>query len=274
MLSAPSGFSISPFTDCHAIKKWNPQNQPTSTSQDALALAARTEKTWRLKLLDSLKAFIVRIKTSVRAWLDKLLNRPDPQPQTSIDIPAPQPQPSINEALSSLKTQNPDLGAVLGGFMQFARDTEADWANSCEKGAAFEGKALEPKNRLDAIIQLRFLTTNLQTHIQDLDQRSVQKILDHLKSGFGLRMRGIIDAVADTLSSQVDDTNSKEAQILSRLARTSSLVVELIDKLHTLIKLPLSEAVPNAPMIKLNELDQLELTSLTGIGLYPNQTAA
>ncbi|MDD2053465.1 hypothetical protein NPS46_12995 [Pseudomonas putida] len=262
MRSAPSGFSILPFSDWPAIKKGNPQNQPTSTPQDALALAARTEKTWRLKLLDSLKAFIVRIKTSVRAWLDKLLNRPDPQPQTS-----------INEALSSLKTQNPDLGAVLGGFMQFTRDTEADWANNCEKGAAFEGKALEPKNRLDAIIQLRFLTTNLQTHIQDLDQRSAQKILDHLKSGFGLRMRGIIDAVADTLSSQVDNTNSKEAQILSRLARTSSLVVELIDKLHTLIKLPLSEAVPNAPMIKLSELNHLELTSLIGIGLYPNQTA-
>ncbi len=80
MLIAPSGFSILPLTDWHAIKKWNPQNQPTSTPQDALALAARTEKTWRLKLLDSLKAFIVRIKTSVPLpegmnWSNGILKR-------------------------------------------------------------------------------------------------------------------------------------------------------------------------------------------------------
>lgn len=77
------------FTYGAEINAGNPQNQPTPIPKEALALAARAEKTWRLKLLDPLKAFIGRIQTSVREWIDKLLN-----------IPALQPQPSINEALN------------------------------------------------------------------------------------------------------------------------------------------------------------------------------
>lgn len=92
MLSTLSVPSSSPCTYGTETNAGNSQSRLISPPGDALTLAAYTEKTCCLKLLDSLKAFIVRIKTSVRAWIDKLLNRL-----------APPPQPSINEALSSLQ---------------------------------------------------------------------------------------------------------------------------------------------------------------------------
>lgn len=234
------------------INAENSQNQLNSTPGDALALAARTEKTWCLKLLDTLKAFIVRVKTSVRAWMDKPLNRP-----------------SINEALSSLTTTQ-ELGTVLGGLMHFARNTEKDWAKSCQKGTKFKGEILKPEDHLDAVKRQNFLADRLLTHIKELDETEQQEILRQLEGEVGMRIRSVIDAVAHTFSSRVDDDESKEARIFSRLSRISTLLVGLIDELHTRLGTPLRKAVPDAPIIELHQLKPQERTTLMDIRIYPN----
>lgn len=346
-----------PFTNAAVMNSGNPQNHLKSTPGDALTLAARTERMWCRKLLDGLKALIVKIKKPERLWIDKLRKKSVSQAQkpavnelrqaataaptqkkrlsqaqsagfkTTLDAvsylstsPLVQQHsweitlrtkqinelreaildhsvsfiqikqavqtrgdlqlvhklalpPTINKALNSLGTDRPNMSAVLGGLMQFARDSEAGWANSCENGAALGVEILKPEDRLDAVKQQQFLIKHLQAHMEDLGQRSEQKILRQLESEFGIRMRGIIDAAAANLSCRVDNTHSEEAQLLSRLNRISTLVVGLIDWLHTQLNVPLSEAVPDAPMIDLDLLNPQERAALMGIGLMPNQPA-
>lgn len=343
-----------PFTNDAVMNSGNPQNHLKSTPGDALTLAARTERMWCRKLLDGLKALIVKIKKSERLWIDKLRNKSVSQAQkpavnelrqaataaptqkkrlsqaqsagfkTTLDAvsylstsPLVQQHsreitlrtkqinelreaildhsvsfiqikqavqtrgdlqlvhklallPTINKALNSLGTDRPNMSAVLGGLMQFARDSEAGWANSCENGVALGDEILKPKDRLDAVKQQQFLKKHLQAHMEDLDQRSEQKILRQLESEFGIRMRGLIDAVADTLSSRIDDPNSEEAKLLSRLNRVSTVVVDLIEEIHNQLDIPLTKRVPNPPMINEQQFSSRERATLKGIGLYAN----
>lgn len=183
------------------------------------------------------------------------------------------PQPSINEMLNSLQTDYPNLSAVLGGLMHFTQNAESGWAASCINGVAFADRTLKPEDRLDAVQQQRFLTERLQTHIDNLDEITKQKILGQLEGPFGMRIRGVIDATAEALSPQADDTHSEEGQLLSRLNRASMLLVNLIDELHNQLNAPMSEAVPDAPMIDPRQLNRQELAALIDAGVYPNQLA-
>jgi len=192
------------------------------------------------------------------AGIEGKYSRPDVRIGNEIVLENHAAVASLGDALDSLGSGQPNQRLVLGGLMQFASQSDQAWA---------EHTAGRPAERFDAGAQQRFATGRMQAELARLDDAKARQALQQLEGAFGDRTMGMCDFAVGQLSGTVDNPNSPEAGLLSRMTRMGILMGGLIDQLKSRLNLEVVERHPPTPIDSADELRPIELAALAHIGV-------
>lgn len=192
------------------------------------------------------------------AGIEGKYSRPDVRIGNEIILENHATGASLGDALDSLGSEQPNQRLVLGGLMQFARQTDQAWA---------EHTAKKQTERFDAGAQQHFATGRMQAEVARLDDAKARQALQQLEGAFGNRTMGMCEFVVQQLSGIVDKPNHPEAGLLSRMTRMGMLMGGLIDQLKSRLNLEEAERHPPTSIDSADELRPIELAALAHIGV-------
>lgn len=165
---------------------------------------------------------------------------------------------SLGDALESLASEHPNQRLVLGGLMQFASQNEQAWA---------EHTVNRPSDRFDAGAQQKFVAERMETELARFDDGKARQVLQNMEGAFGDRTMAMCDFAVGQLSGTVDNSNSPEAVLLSRMTRMAFLADSLTVQLRLRLKMPVTERLAPSPIDSADQLRPLELAALAHIGV-------
>jgi hypothetical protein len=190
--------------------------------------------------------------------IEQRFSRPDVRIGNEIILENHAAGASLGDALASLASEHPNQRLVLGGLTQFASQNEQAWADHT---------AGRPTDRFDAGAQQRFVAGRMEAELAGFDDEEAMQVLQNLEGAFGDRTMAMCDFAVGQLSGTVDNLNSPEAVLLSRLTRMGILAGSLTDQLKSRLNMPVTKRLAPASIDSADQLRPLELAALAHIGV-------